>query len=98
MVVMVPPGVMGNAYTEWERAMLFAEERYSRLRDLGVKPEIARSVLPNSLKTEVVMTANFREWLYVLELRTSRAAHPQIRELMGLARMLLHNAAPTVFS
>jgi thymidylate synthase (FAD) len=48
----------------------------------GASPQEARSVLPNSLKTEVVMTANLREWCHVLDLRCSKAAHPQMRELM----------------
>ncbi|MBU2467500.1 MAG: FAD-dependent thymidylate synthase, partial [Proteobacteria bacterium] len=42
----------------------------------------ARAVLPNSLKTEIVMTANLREWRHVLGLRSSKAAHPQIRQIM----------------
>jgi thymidylate synthase (FAD) len=48
----------------------------------GASPQEARSVLPNSLKTEVVMTANLREWRHVLDLRCSKAAHPQMRALM----------------
>lgn len=49
--------------------------------DLGCSPQEARSVLPNSLKTEVVMTANIREWRHFFKLRTSLAAHPQMREV-----------------
>jgi thymidylate synthase (FAD) len=45
------------------------------------RPEQARSVLPNSLKTEIVMTANLREWRHFFKLRTSAAAHPQMREV-----------------
>lgn len=69
-------------YTRWLWAMTCAEAAYLKMVGGGAKPEEARSVLPNSLKTEVVMTANIREWRHVLKLRTSSAAHPQIRELM----------------
>lgn len=70
----------------WFNAMKQAENSYFRLLDLGCSPQEARSVLPNSLKTELVMTANIREWRHFLRLRTSPAAHPQMREL---AKMLL---------
>ena len=66
----------------WMLAMSRAEDDYKQLINLGWRPEQARSVLPNSLKTEIVMTANVREWRHVFKLRTSNAAHPQIRELM----------------
>jgi thymidylate synthase (FAD) len=59
-----------------------AEAAYLRLIDQGARAEQARSVLPNSLKTEIVMTANIREWRHVFELRCAKAAHPQIRELL----------------
>jgi thymidylate synthase (FAD) len=59
-----------------------AERSYDRLLEFGWKPEQARSVLPNSLKTEVVMTANLREWRYVVQLRSGPRAHPQMRQLM----------------
>lgn len=54
--------------------------------DFGCTPQEARSVLPNSTKTEVVMTANMREWRHFLRLRTAPAAHPDMREV---AKMLL---------
>jgi len=63
----------------WFNACLEAACRYELLLNQGWSPQQARSVLTNSLKTEVVMTANLREWRHVLELRTSRAAHPQMR-------------------
>lgn len=67
-------------------ACLRAENDYKVLLAHGWKPEQAREVLPNALKTEIVMTANMREWRHVFKLRCSERAHPQIRELMrGLA-------------
>ncbi len=71
-----------RVYAKWREAMEQAETAYMQLLDQGAKAQEARSVLPNSLKTEVVMTANLREWRHVLKLRCSRPAHPQIRELM----------------
>ena len=57
------------------------EKEYMRLIDMGAAPQEARSILPNSLKTEVIMTMNLREWRHFLRLRTSEAAHPQMREI-----------------
>ena len=61
--------------------MFVAEKEYFELLNLGCTPQEARSVLPNSTKTEIVMTANLREWRHFLKLRTAKAAHPQMREL-----------------
>lgn len=68
-------------YRIWERSCKNAETAYFDLLDFGCTPQEARAVLPNSLKTEIVMTANLREWRHFLKLRTSPAAHPQIREV-----------------
>jgi len=68
--------------TLWFFTMLETERIYSKLRKNGWSPQMARSVLPNSLKTEIVMTANLREWRHVLKLRTASSAHPQMREIM----------------
>jgi thymidylate synthase (FAD) len=69
------------AWTLWQDAMHKAEVRYLNLIDLGVAPQMARSVLPNSLKTELVMTCNLREWRHFFKLRTASAAHPQMRQI-----------------
>lgn len=65
----------------WFWHMALAERDYFRLRDYKWKPEQARSVLPNSLKTELIVTMNLREWRHFFKLRTAKAAHPQIREI-----------------
>lgn len=57
-------------------------EHIERAGRTAYKPEEARSVLPNSLKTEIVVTANLREWRHIFRLRTSNQAHPQMRQLM----------------
>lgn len=73
-------------YNLWKNAMNDCENNYFDLLSSGATPQEARDVLPNSLKTEIVMTANLREWRHFLKLRTSFAAHPQMREV---ATMLL---------
>ncbi|MCP4549257.1 MAG: FAD-dependent thymidylate synthase [bacterium] len=76
---------------KWESAMGYAERMYFGMLEQGAPPQIARSVLPNSLKAEIVMTANIREWMHVLTLRLAPAAHPQMREI---ARMILDALKP----
>jgi len=68
--------------SDWMRSMMDTEEAYISLIEKGWRPEQARSVLPNSLKTEIVVKCNLREWIHIFSLRCSKAAHPQIRELM----------------
>jgi thymidylate synthase (FAD) len=75
-------GSVDEGSWSWMNAMAQAAIHYTALRDSGWSPQQARSVLPNSLKTEIVMTANPREWRHVFHLRTSGAAHPQMREVM----------------
>ena len=86
-----------DPFTEWEKAMRAAEESYLNLLDAGCTPQEARSVLPNSLKTEVVMSANIREWRHFLKLRTSAAAHPQIREVANILLKELQEKVPVLF-
>jgi len=68
-------------YKVWRSAMKHSEICYNRLIELGATPQEARSVLPNSLKTEIVITMNLREWRHFFTMRTSQAAHPQMREI-----------------
>ena len=58
-----------------------AEEAYFSLLNSGATPQEARSVLPNSLKTQLMMTANIREWRHFFKLRCAKDAHPQMREV-----------------
>lgn len=76
---------------------LLSELGYNSLISLKWRPEQAREVLPNALKTEIVMTASLREWYHVMELRTSPKAHPQIRALMTGLRDDLIELEPDVF-
>jgi len=81
----------------WMDAMMDADARYRSLIAHGETPQQARSVLPNSLKTEVVMTANAREWRHIFALRCSKAAHPQMREIMFPMRDHFSQKWPAVF-
>ena len=66
----------------WRNAMNVAEQTYLTMIKSGATAQQARSVLPNSLKTEIVVTANIREWRHIFGLRCAKAAHPQMREVM----------------
>lgn len=68
-------------YQTWYNSCFAAENAYFTLLNQGCTPEQARAVLPMSLKTEIVMTANLREWRHFLKLRTAENAHPQMRLL-----------------
>lgn len=68
-------------YKIWKQTIEQIEAGYNKLIELGATPQEARSVLPNSLKTEIVVTMNLREWRHFFTLRTSPAAHPQMREV-----------------
>jgi thymidylate synthase (FAD) len=83
---------------EWVSSMLAAEETYIHLiNKKGWTPQQARSVLPNALKTELVVTANFREWRHIFKLRTAQAAHPQMRELMVPLLARCKEQIPVIF-
>lgn len=66
---------------EWTSAMEDAERHYMRLLELGATPQIARAVLPNSTKTEITVSANYREWRNFFKLRVPADVHPQMREV-----------------
>lgn len=82
---------------DWRSAMRMAENHYLGLLHQGASPQEARSVLPNSLKTEVVMTANLREWRHFFKLRTAPAAHPQMREVAIALLKEFQKLVPVVF-
>lgn len=81
----------------WFLTVRAAESAYIRLREQGWKPEQARSVLPNSLKTELVMTTNFREWRHFFKLRTAPTAHPQMREIAIPLLRMMKAEIPVIF-
>lgn len=86
-----------ESYKLWLESMQFIEEKYNAMIAAGAKPEEARSILPNSLKTEIVVTMNLREWRHYFKLRTAKAAHPQIREVSIPLLMELKEKLPVFF-
>ena len=86
-----------TAFEIWKRSCENGEKAYFDLLNEGCSPQQARSVLPNSLKTEVVMTANLREWRHFFCLRTAMVAHPQMREVATMLLIMMRNAIPVVF-
>lgn len=86
-----------NKFGIWYNSMHNAATAYNAMLQWGCSAQEARAVLPNSTKTEVVMTANLREWRHILKLRTSKAAHPQMRELMCPLLEELKASIPVIF-
>jgi len=90
-------GEQKQKYEIWKEAMRFSEKSYFELLKLGAKPEEARSVLPNSLKTEIVVTMNLRAWRHFFMLRASKKAHPQIRQIAGAMLNEFQKRLPELF-
>lgn len=86
-----------GAYSIWKHSMESVEKDYFNLLAAGCTAQEARAVLPNSLKTELVMSANIREWRHFFKLRCSAVAHPQMREVALLALKELYDLVPVVF-
>lgn len=84
-------------YEVWLDAMRKIETAYKDLRRLGAAPEQARSVLPNSLKTEMVVTYNLREWRHFFYLRGSKGSHPQIRQIAIMLLEKIKEYVPVIF-
>ena len=87
-----------NKYNIWKESMEFIEKQYNKLIETGAKPEEARALLPNSLKTEIVVTMNLRQWRHFFKLRTDLASHPQMREIAGEILTEFKKLLPAVFS
>lgn len=85
------------AYSIWEKQMQAVETCYLALAAAGATPEQARSVLPNSLKTEIIVTMNLREWRHFFRLRTAKQAHPQMREIAIPLLQRMQALLPPVF-
>ncbi len=81
----------------WLTHMLWSEKTYTKLLAMGWSPQKARSVLSNSLKTEIVITGNLREWLHFFSLRTNEAAHPQMREVAFMILKDIKQRIPVIF-
>jgi len=78
----LPEDESSEDFIEWNNAMAAVEGNYFTLLRLDQKPQAARGVLPNDLKTEIVVKANLREWRAIFKLRTAPPAHPDMRRVM----------------
>lgn len=84
-------------YRIWLETMQAIEDAYNQLIESGAEPQQARSILPNSLKTEIVVTMNLREWRHFFRLRTAKNAHPQMREVACALLNELKEKIPVIF-
>ena len=99
-ITVIHPCYLSEGTTEykvWKSTCEITEECYFLLLYIGRTPEEARAILPNSLKTEIMVTANIREWRTILKQRTSPAAHPQMREIMMMILEEFYDEMPVLF-
>lgn len=87
-----------EAWASWKEACEAAEQNYMRMLQLGCSAQEARSVLPNSLKTEIVVTYNMREWRHFFRLRCDAAAHPQMRQAAIPLLLAFQEKLPGLFA
>jgi len=94
-----PPELYASDWypTVFVSAMKSAWIAYKELLDKGVKPEIARYVLPNACETQIICTWNFREIRHIIRLRTSKRALPEMRAVAGEIQRIAKEMAPQVF-
>jgi thymidylate synthase (FAD) len=93
----VPNEILDDVDYAWYDSLRYFEETYFELLDKGWTPEKAREILPNSLKTELVMTANIRQWRHVLLQRLSPKCHLQMRYLMSIIGEKFLESLPLFF-
>lgn len=98
--VVTPPSIAARpqAAARFQEYLRVARETYDALRSAGVPAEDARFVLPNACRSDIVVTANFREWRHILALRGAPQAQWEIRQLAVAVLRELKNRAPAVFS
>ncbi len=98
IAVIEPPKMNEASRNAWIRACETAEKEYFIMLESGATPQIARSILPTCLKSEIIMTCNFREWRHFLKLRLAKGAHPQIIQIAQMIKEILISKYPEVFS
>ena len=84
-------------YARWLKSVNDASENYSSLLEIGVGKDIARSTLPICAKTELVITTNIREWRHIIQQRSSKYAHENVREVARQLLILLYSELPALF-
>lgn len=96
ITIIRPQGLSRHQWERRTKLYRYIEGLYNQEISEGIKPQIARGLLPISLKTEIVVTANFREWRHILKLRTAKPAHPQIRQMMIEVYGWFHKHYPVI--
>ena len=96
--VIEPPELSEATKASWEYACKTAEIEYFKMIEAGVRPQIARSILPTCLKAELIMTCNFREWRHFLKLRLAKGAHPQVIQIAQMIQDSLSKEYPVIFN
>lgn len=95
--VIEPPELSEDARIAWMNGCKSAEKEYFNMLSAGATPQMARSILPTCLKTELIMTANFREWRHFLKLRLAAGAHPQVIQIAKMIQQILTECYPVIF-
>jgi len=95
--VVFPAGLSDENAKRWTTAVQVAEKAYTSMLQSGCSAQLARSVLPTCVKTELVITMNLRSWRHFFKLRCAPAAHPQMRELASMILDLFRKEIPIVF-
>jgi len=88
---------LSEEYIDWLHAMLDCEAKYRHLMFKDWTPQQARSVLPNALKTEIVITGNLREWRHFFKLRCAKTAHPQMQEVANMVLADIRRRIAVIF-
>ena len=84
-------------YEKWEKACQDIEKNYLQMAELGATPDQMRMILPHSTASEIVMTANIREWKHILSLRTTNHVHPSVRQIMIPLLIYFQKEMPEIF-
>lgn len=95
----VPPGMdwSSDSYSAWEASIIESENSYRNIIASGMAPQIARSVFPNALASRIIITGNLRNWRHFFIMRTTREAHPQMREVAIPLLLEFQNRIPMLF-
>ncbi len=93
----VPESIPPDLIDEFHNDMQTIQEMYKKWRNKGLKKEDARFVLPNACTSEIVVSANFREWRHILTVRTEKGAQWEIRKAAKIIIEMLKKEAPACF-
>lgn len=84
-------------YDLWLECMENIESTYNKMAELGCKPDQLRMLLSHSLKCNINLKANIREWRHIFSLRCAKAAHPSVQQIMKMVLVEFHKQIPILF-